>query len=151
MSHTTLDFLPEPSGPDSENTSSPWATHRDDAPIEGGFDAKYGDVMWQTLICGDRMQSTDLVLGIAHIPAFGSLPLHSHDPAEFYFVVSGYAEVSIDGKIATVGSGMAIFIPGGAIHGITAGAEGIEFIYGFPESRFGDVIYNFSQQQGVEQ
>ena len=47
-------------------------------------------------------------------------------------------------------SGMAVFIPGNAEHGINAGPDGIEFIYGFPENRFEDVSYSFSQQKDAE-
>jgi mannose-6-phosphate isomerase-like protein (cupin superfamily) len=128
-----------------------WAVHRDNVPIEGGFDAKYGDAMWQTLICADRMQSNGLVLGTAHLCAFGKLPLHRHLPAEFYFATAGTAEVMIDGTAIQANPGMAIFIPGNAEHGITAGPDGFEFLYGFAQDRFGDVTYNFSQQQEAEQ
>ena len=131
--------------------ASPLAIHRDNAPIEGGFDPKYGNVTWQTLICNSRMESRDLVLGTAHIPAHGNLPLHRHDPAEFYYITAGDGEVTIDGQILLVFPGMAVFIPGGTEHGIQAGLNGIEFLYGFPKNRFDDVSYVFTQQQDAEQ
>lgn len=147
MSHSNLNtaLTTDPSETPAANT--PWAIQRDDVPIEGGFDPQYGNVTWQTMICNSRMDSHDLVLGVAQIPPFGSLPLHRHDPAEFYFITSGGGEINIDGQITPARSGMAIFIPGGAEHGILAGPDGIEFLYGFPNSRFDDVTYNFSQQQ----
>ncbi len=150
MSHANLDILPEPSE-DAPSRQNPWAIHRDDVPIEGGFDPQFGDAMWQTLICGDRMQSSDMVLGLAQIPAFGSLPLHRHDPAEFYFITSGQGDVMIDGAITPVHAGVAVFVRGGAEHGITAGPDGVEFLYGFPQNRFGDVKYRFSRRQDSRQ
>lgn len=151
MSHLNLDCSPKalPTGFSTETSS--WAVHRDDVPIEGGFNPDYGNVTWQTMICNDRMNSHDLVLGVGQIPAFGKLPLHHHDPAEFYFVTMGDGEITIDGNIILARSGMAIFIPGGAEHGIDAGPNGMEFIYGFPQNRFADVIYSFPQQQDSEQ
>ena len=136
---------------DRQEIQSMWFRHRDDAAIEGGFDPKFGDVTWRTLICQDRMNSDNIVLGSAHIPAFGRLPLHRHDPAEFYYFLSGHGHVTIDGKATPVNSGVAVFIPGGAEHGINAGEESLDFIYGFAQHRFGDVVYNFSDQQGADQ
>lgn len=145
--HTISEQAAASSSPRAYN---PWMVHRDDVPIEGGFDAKYGDAMWQTLICADRMKSGGLVLGAAHLPAFGSLPLHRHAPPEFYFVTGGSAQVTIDGEHMLAKPGSAFFIPGNAEHGITAEAEGFDFLYGFPENRFGDIVYNFSQQQDAQ-
>lgn len=151
MSHTNLNPALTKDPSEAHPASSPWAIHRDDVPTEGGLDPQYGNVTWQTMICNSRMDSRDLVLGVAQIPAFGSLPLHHYDPAEIYFMTSGSGEISIDGQITKACSGMAIFIPGRAEHGIFAGPNGIEFLFGFPNSRFDDVTYNFSQQQDVQQ
>lgn len=78
MQHSNLDHITTENMETDTAGISPWAVHHDDVPIEGGVDDKYGDALWQTLICGDRMQSNGLVLGIAHLPAFGTLPLHRH-------------------------------------------------------------------------
>ena len=150
MSDMDLNLALEPS-PASDAPLNPWFAFRDDAPIEGGFDPKFGDVTWRTLICKDRMNSDDIVLGTAHLPAFGRLPLHRHDPAEFYYFISGHGEVTIEGKATAVYPGMAVFVPGRAEHGVTASDESLEFVYGFAQHRFGDVVYNFSEQRDAEQ
>lgn len=150
MQRTNLDYVAANDVATDTAAISPWAVHHDDVPIEGGFDAKYGDALWQTLICADRMPSQGLVLGLAQLPPFGRLPLHRHEPPEFYYFTSGAAQVTIDGVVTRAIAGMAVFIPGNAEHGIVTETEGCTFVYGFPETRFGDVTYIFSQQQDTQ-
>jgi len=132
MSHSTLNPALITDQPEATAANRHWAIPRDDVPTEGGFDPQYGNVTWQTMICNSRMESRGLVLGVAQIPGFGRLPLHRHDPAECCFTTSGDGENSIAGQITKARGGMAIFIPGGAEHGIPAGPDGNEFLYGFP-------------------
>ncbi len=113
-------------------------------PYEGGTDPQIGCVSWRTLISSDRTPSRDLVLGVAEFDAFGTLNLHRHKPAEFYFGLSGEGVVEIDGVGHRIAPGIAVFIPGNAEHGVVAGANGLSFVYGFPENAFEDVNYTFS-------
>lgn len=115
-----------------------------DQPIEGGFDPTFGNVTWQTLISGDKTQSSDLVLGVAHFPAHGMLHLHRHTPPEFYYCIEGSGVVTLDGVEYLIEPGSAVFIPGDIEHGVVAGADGLSFVYGFGEDSFAGINYRFS-------
>ena len=119
--------------------------HADDLPIETGFGPQYGGATWKTLISSDRMESAEVVLGVAQIPAGGVLAPHRHPPAEFYFVMSGSGVVMLEGVANPVTSGSAVFIPGNAEHSFEAGPEGVSFAYGFAQNAFSDVEYTFSE------
>jgi len=124
-----------------------FVTALDDQPIEGGFDPVFGDVTWQTLISGDKTQSTGVVLGVATFPANGVLHLHRHTPPEFYFGLTGSGTVMLDGQPVEIVPGSAIFIPSNAEHGVTAGSAGLTFVYGFGEDAFSQIEYRFSASQ----
>jgi len=47
---------------------------------------------------------------------------------EIYLVLEGEGRMQLDGEAADVGPGDAILIPPGALHTITAGAEGLRFL-----------------------
>jgi quercetin dioxygenase-like cupin family protein len=113
-------------------------------PFEGGSDPEVGSVRWRTLISGDRTPSQDLVLGVAEFGPYGTLKPHRHAAAEFYFALAGDGTVEIDGVAHRIAAGVAVFIPGDAEHGVTAGPGGLSFVYGFPEDSFGEVNYRFS-------
>ncbi|MGB7242405.1 MAG: cupin domain-containing protein [Sulfitobacter sp.] len=121
-----------------------YVSHLNDLPIEGGFGPEYGGATWRTLISSDRTSSQGLVLGVAQIPAGGVLAAHRHPPAEFYFVLSGFGVVTIDGVAHDVTHGSSVFVPGNAEHSMAAGAQGISFAYGFAENAFSDIQYTFS-------
>lgn len=123
-----------------------YVTHLDDQPIHGGFDPQYGGATWRTLISGDQMNSSELVLGVAEIPAGGVLALHRHPPAEFYFILSGSGVVTIDGVLHDVMRGSSVYIPGNAEHCLAAGTDGVSFAYGFAKNAFSDIAYAFSDQ-----
>lgn len=118
--------------------------HVDDLPIETGFGPQYGGATWRTLICSDRTGSSELVLGVAQIPARGVLAAHRHPPAEFYLVTAGSGVVVIEGVEHQVVSGNSVFIPGNAEHSFSAGPEGVSFAYGFACNTFGEIEYTFS-------
>ena len=121
--------------------------HMDDLPIEGGFGPHYGGATWRTLICSDRMESSELVLGVAQIPSGGVLALHRHPPAEFYFILSGSGIVTIDGTDHRVTRGSGVYVPGNAEHSFAAGIDGVSFAYGFARNAFNEVEYTFSDHE----
>ncbi len=128
-----------------------FVTHLDEIPVEGGSDPTVGTVTWKTLICADRTQSSEILLGVAEFPPHGVLNLHRHEPAEYYFCTSGHGIVSIDGVDHEVRPGAAVFVPGNAEHGVWAGEEGMTFVYGFSKDAFSQVSYAFSSQDNVVQ
>lgn len=76
-------------------------------------------VNWWTLLSADRTDTTGLVMGIAEIPADAHRPSrgHSHPQAETYVILSGVAEVRIDGcEPRIMHPNDAVWIPGGVEH-----------------------------------
>ena len=116
-------------------------------PTEGGTDPTYGGVTWRTLICADITPTREFVLGVADFKPGEKLHPHRHEPAEFYYCTSGTGEVKIEGAVHTVHQGVAVYVPTNAKHSVTAGPDGLCFLYGFAEARFSAIDYQFSQIQ----
>jgi quercetin dioxygenase-like cupin family protein len=114
-----------------------------DQPIERFSDTAFGTVTWQTLFTGDRTPTDALTCGLAHLEVGDYLALHRHVQPEIYFGVSGTARVMIDGVAHVIAAGVAVFIPGGAVHGIFADTEATQFFYAFACDTFGEVEYQF--------
>lgn len=119
-----------------------------DVALEGGDHPVHGNVTWHTLISADRTPSEAMVLGIAHLEPAGWLGLHRHEPAEFYLGLSGEATATVDGQPFRIAPGVALFIPGNAEHGITAGHEGCSFAYGFAAGSFSSIVYRYTAEGG---
>lgn len=104
-----------------------------------------GNATWHTLVSSPSTPSTSLSAGIATCPAKGSLALHRHKQAEIYHILSGTGEVEVDGKRRRVSTGMTIWVPGNAEHGVFCGdSEELRWFYVFPEGSFEDVVYRFT-------
>jgi quercetin dioxygenase-like cupin family protein len=116
-------------------------------PVEGGTGLTYGEVTWRTLICADKTPTREFVLGVAEFKQGEKLHAHRHEPAEFYYCMSGSGEVAIEGKFHAVYQGVAVYLPANAEHSVTAGPNGLSFLYGFAEARFGAIEYQFSSTQ----
>jgi quercetin dioxygenase-like cupin family protein len=128
---------------DEDRVTEPCVLAANDLPIERFADPSYGTVSWQTLFTADRTPTRDLTCGLAHLATGDCLALHRHAQAEIYFGVSGTARVMIDGTAHAIGPGVAVFIPGGAVHGIFADTEAAQFFYAFATDSFADVEYQF--------
>ena len=126
----------------------PFSINVEEAPLEGLGGLQSGNLTWRTLISGDRTPSEQLTLGVADFPPHGTLNVHRHDPAEFYFGLSGEGTVFAGGVSFRIAQGIAIFIPGNTDHGVIAGDRGLSIVYGFARSTFDDVIYDF--QDGIQ-
>lgn len=118
-----------------------------DMQIEGGTDPAFGEVTWRTLICADYTPTREFVLGVAEFGPGEKLHPHRHEPAEFYYCTSGSGEVVIEGKVHIVHQGIAVYLPANAEHSVTAGPDGLSFLYGFAESRFSGIEYQFSSSR----
>jgi oxalate decarboxylase/phosphoglucose isomerase-like protein (cupin superfamily) len=95
------------------------------------------------LISGDRTPSDQITLGVADFPPHGTLNVHRHEPAEFYFGLTGEGTVFVNGASFRIAQGIAVFIPGNADHGVLAGHQGLSIAYGFARRAFDGVIYEF--------
>jgi len=113
-------------------------------PLEGGTDPMYGTVKWRTLINGSAHSEREFVLGIAEFGPYGTLLPHRHSPAEYYLGLSGNGTVTIDGVPHIIAPGIAVYVPADAEHGVVAGADGLQFAYGFAEPAFETIEYRFS-------
>lgn len=128
----------------SNLTHPPLAVDAAQVPLAGGTDPTYGEVRWRTLINGTQEGPRDMVLGIAEFGPGDRLLPHRHDPAEFYFGLDGNGTVTIDGVPHEIRPGVALYVPGGAEHGVVAGEGGLRFAYGFASQSFEEIEYKFS-------
>jgi quercetin dioxygenase-like cupin family protein len=103
-----------------------------------------GAVLSKTLLSGDRTPTCALTLGVDTLAPGQVLHEHRHEQAELYLVLAGTGEVTVDGAVRTVGPAVAIFLPGGARHGIrNTGAAELRLAYVFAADSFTDVEYDF--------
>jgi quercetin dioxygenase-like cupin family protein len=108
--------------------------------------AERGQAEWKTLISADLTRSEGLTMGVARLPPGGSLRAHRHEQHEAYFILDGAAVVTIDGSARTVGPGVAVFIPGNAVHAVEAtGGSGLRLVYVLAADSFQDVDYVFGE------
>jgi mannose-6-phosphate isomerase-like protein (cupin superfamily) len=100
-----------------------------------------------------KTASQDMSAGIASCPAnTGYLAHHRHTQSEIYYIISGKGEVTVDGNVHAVTGGSTVFIPGDAEHGIkNTGEQELKWFYVFPTASFGDVEYNFSEVEKVDE
>lgn len=105
-------------------------------------------VQWWTLFSGDRTPTSELTAGIAHIPVGSEPPKrgHCHVASELYYFLSGTGYVSIDGEVAPVRAGDAVFIPGNSEHfAANNGNNVLSLLYVFAKDSFSDVTYEFPE------
>lgn len=117
-----------------------------DCETESWRDEQRGHVDWWTLFSSDRTDTRNLTVGLAEVPVGAPRPArghrHSHD--EVYYFVAGSGEVVVDGKVASVTTGDAVFIPGHAEHmAVNTGSEPLKLLYVFAADSFEDIVYEF--------
>jgi quercetin dioxygenase-like cupin family protein len=127
----------------SDGVPEPFAVKLEDSPVEGVGDTQSGLLTWRTLISGDRNPSDQLIIGVADFPPHGQLNVHRHEPAEFYFGLSGGGTVVARGVEYRIAKGIAVFIPGNTDHGVVAGPGGLSMLYGFAQRAFSEIVYDY--------
>jgi quercetin dioxygenase-like cupin family protein len=101
-------------------------------------------VRWKILISGERGPSSQLTTGIAEMAPGTLLPLHYHEPAETYYVISGTGYVTVDDREASLSAGDSVFIPSNAKHSLRCtGTEKLIFLFTFAADRFDEIVYHF--------
>lgn len=103
-----------------------------------------GSITWKTLLSGDITASNSMVCGIAIMRAGDTFALHSHPQPEVYFGLEGEVEVMIDGTPHNLAPGVALFIPGNAVHGVLRAMGDVRWFYSFAVDRFDQVSYTFA-------
>ena len=122
---------------------------------EGWDDDVHGRLRWRTLISADESTPTEaLTTGVAEISPGDQLNVHSHTPAEVYYILAGTGEIVIDGESSLVKSGTAIYIPSNALHSLkNTGKTLLRLFYVFAVDTFAEVDYFFpenSHPQGLD-
>ncbi|WP_136644606.1 MULTISPECIES: cupin domain-containing protein [Tabrizicola] len=112
-------------------------------PDERWDDPARGTIRFRTLISAPATDTRDLVCGIALMAPGETFALHSHPQAEVYFGLEGEGEVLIDGRPHRLAPGVALYIPGGAVHGVPLATTSLKWFYTFAADSFGDIAYSF--------
>jgi mannose-6-phosphate isomerase-like protein (cupin superfamily) len=133
--------------PGTHSKVRPVVTRETDCALEQWDDVSRGTVRWRTLFSGDRTPTRALTCGIAELPpprAGEPSGLHSHEPAELYYILEGAGVLTIDGVDHPVSAGSAAFIPGNAVHGLrNTGTTPLRLLYTFAVDSFDQVEYRF--------
>lgn len=115
-----------------------------DRPCETWDNPARGSIAWKTLISGDLTATDTLVCGLAIMEAGDTFALHSHPQPEVYFGLEGAVDVMINGTAHRLAPGVALFIPGNAVHGVLAADQPVRWFYSFAADRFSDIVYTFA-------
>ena len=115
-----------------------------DLRSETWADPRRGSVRWKTLISGDVTATEKLVCGIALMDKGETFALHSHPQPELYFGLEGEVDVMINGAAHRLKPGVALFIPGDAVHGVLAADQPVRWFYTFAADAFPDIAYTFA-------
>lgn len=132
-------------------TASQSTAFRADAntlPDERWGDQTRGTIRFRTLVSAPETPTESLVCGVAVMGAGDTFALHSHDHAEVYFGLEGEGEFTIDGANHRLAPGVALFIPGGAIHGIPLATSPLKWLYTFAADCFAEIDYRFQHEEG---
>ncbi len=117
-----------------------------DLPDERWEDPARGTIRFRTLISAPTTDTRDLVCGVAMMATGETFALHSHPQAEVYFGLEGTGDVLIDGIPHRLAPGVALYIPGGAVHGVPVATGPIRWFYTFAANSFADIRYNFPHE-----
>lgn len=112
-------------------------------PDERWEDSARGTIRFRTLISAPATDTRDLVCGVALMAAGETFALHHHPQAEVYFGLEGEGEVLIDGVPHRLAPGVALYIPGGAVHGVPVATGPLKWFYSFAADSFDQIDYHF--------
>ena len=115
-------------------------------PDERWDDPARGTIRFRTLFSAPATDSDEITCGVAMMAAGETFALHSHPQAEVYFGLEGEGEVMIDGTPHRLGPGIALYIPGGAVHGVPVAHAPLRWFYCFAADSFADIRYSFSHE-----
>jgi quercetin dioxygenase-like cupin family protein len=125
---------------------SPTRVDLADLPDERWDDPARGSIRFRTLISAPATDTDDLVCGVAMLSAGDTFVLHSHPHPEVYFGLEGEGDVLIDGIPHRLAPGVALFIPGGAMHGVPRAEAPLKWFYTFAADSFSDIPYHFPHE-----
>lgn len=117
-------------------------------PDERWDDQARGTIRFRTLFSAPATDSDEITCGVAMMAAGDTFPLHSHPQAEVYFGLEGEGEVLIDGIPHRLAPGVALYIPGGAVHGVPQATGSLRWFYTFAADSFDEIRYSFIHETG---
>ena len=109
-------------------------------------DPARGTIRFRTLVSAPVTQSEGIVCGVAMLEGGETFPLHSHPQPEVYFGLEGTGEVLIDGRPYGLSPGIALYIPGGAVHGVPLAKAPLKWFSTFAADSFSDIDYRFEHE-----
>jgi quercetin dioxygenase-like cupin family protein len=123
----------------------PIVLQENDAVPETWNDPTRGSLAFRTLFGGRGSRTRHLTGGVAELEPDGWLGMHSHAPAEIYYLIQGVALLQLDDAEHLLGTGSAVFIPGGTEHGLTnVGTTPVRLFYMLAAESFDQVEYTFA-------
>ncbi len=120
-----------------------------DQPEQGWDDPAKGSLRWKTLLSAGVTASDSLVCGVAMMQPGDDFALHRHAQAEVYFGLEGEGIVMIEGQTHRLAPGIALFIPGNALHGVPEVAAPLRWFYTFACDSFDQIHYEFAPPSGA--
>ena len=125
--------------------SSPMVLHEQDVDAESWEDATRGVLSFRTVFGGADSRVGQFTAGVADLEPGQWLGLHSHEQAELYYVIQGELRLHLEGAEHSLSAGSAVFIPGGATHGVrNVGSTRARFFYTLAADSFDEVEYVFA-------
>jgi quercetin dioxygenase-like cupin family protein len=112
-------------------------------PDERWDDPARGSIRFRTLVSRPQTDTDRLVCGVALMAPGETFALHSHPQPEVYFGLEGQGEIIIDGVAHRLSPGVALYIPGGAVHGVPVATGPLKWFYSFAADSFADIAYHF--------
>lgn len=109
-------------------------------------DPARGTIRFRMLISAPKTDSDGIVCGVAMLEEGDTFLLHSHPEPEVYFGLEGAGEILIDGKPYNLSPGIALYIPGGAVHGVPLAKGPLRWFYTFAADSFSDIAYSFPHE-----
>lgn len=106
-------------------------------------DPARGTIRFRTLIAAPATATTGLVCGVALIAPGVTFAPHARPQAEVCCGLEGEGEVTVDGRPLRLAPGVALYIPGGAVHGVPVVAGPQTGFYTFAADSFADIRYRF--------
>jgi quercetin dioxygenase-like cupin family protein len=107
-----------------------------------------GSVRFRTLISAPATDTEGIVCGMAMMSPGDTVHLHSHPQPEVYYGLEGTGAVMIDGIPHRLAPGVALYIPGGAVHGVPVAQASLKWFYTFAADSFEDIPYRFVHEAG---
>ncbi|NTT87395.1 cupin domain-containing protein [Tabrizicola fusiformis] len=127
-------------------TTRPISADSATLPDERWDNPARGSIRFRTLISAPATPSDSLVCGVALMAPGETFALHSHPQPEVYFGLEGEGEVMIDGVAHRLAPGVALYIPGGALHGVPRVETALKWFYTFAADSFDDISYRFPDE-----